>query len=77
LPIIPINEEKTYSNILDGSGEEPFLLGLSDWMTAGQVMNTLSANPAVLDDAQTKIQNWWKNFKIDLSGRIALKITGV
>jgi hypothetical protein len=77
LPIIPINEEKTYNNILDGSGEEPLLLGVSDWMTAGQVMNTLSANPAVLDDAQAKIQTWWKKFKIDLSGRIALKIAGV
>jgi hypothetical protein len=77
LPIIPNNEEKTYNNILGGSGEEPLLLGVSDWMTAGQVMNTLSANPAVLDDAQAKIQTWWKKFKIDLSGRIALKIAGV
>jgi hypothetical protein len=69
LPLVPLDKQETYKNILAGSVNPP-LLGISDWMTAGQVMNKLSARADVLDKVQIDMQNWWSGYKKYLSVRL-------
>lgn len=69
LPLIPIDKHESYKNILNGSVNPP-LLGIGDWKTAGQIMNTLSTRPDVLDKVQSDMAAWWIGYKKYLGVRL-------
>ncbi|HEX3437712.1 MAG TPA: hypothetical protein VHT24_13165 [Pseudacidobacterium sp.] len=67
---IPILERRTTLDYFRGLlGDHP-LPTISNWREAQQIIATLSENRTDLDALQRTCLDWWKNHKIDISGRI-------
>jgi len=75
IPLVPLDDAKSYANILEGSVEPP-ILGLVDWSTAATVMKSIGSRPDVLDKIQKELQQWWFGYKLYLQRRLSA-ITGI
>ena len=75
IPLVPLDEAKSYANVLEGSVEPP-ILGLVDWSTAAAVMKSIGSRPDVLYNIQKELQQWWFGYKLYLQRRLSA-ITGI
>jgi hypothetical protein len=74
IPLTVADNLDSYKNLFAGSVNPP-LLTLDNWKAAGQLMNTLSSQPVLLDRLQADIWQWWCGYKKYLQTVVAARLT--
>ena len=73
IPIIPLDEKNSYTNIFGGSLNPP-LLAMKDMNMLGSVVSMLEANNKVLATVQLDLANWWTGYKLYLKKLIESRV---
>jgi GR25 family glycosyltransferase involved in LPS biosynthesis len=73
IPITPLDEKNSYTNILGGSMNPP-TLALTDMNMLGRVLPMLNSKIDLLESIHRDMQNWWYGYKLYLKRLIASRI---
>jgi GR25 family glycosyltransferase involved in LPS biosynthesis len=73
IPIIPLDEKNSYTNIFSGSLNPP-LLSLADMNMLGKVIGVLEKNNAVIERIAKDTCDWWYGYKLYLKKLIRSRL---